>query len=139
MTRFPCSPYSAYHHGTVLRPESQTVAERRLDAGRAALIGDEIEVARRIRIAKVDGGRQEASIDGQRRRHETGRAAGALGMADHRLDRRSRNALGVPAEHLADASRFDGVVDESGRAVVADVADLLQPPPRAVDRRRDRP
>ena len=72
----------------------------------------------------IVGGRKPRSMR-ERRRHDAGRAARALWMADHRFHRRSRHLLGALAEHFAHAPRFDGVVDERRRAVVVDVADLL--------------
>ena len=67
---------------------------------RAAVVGDEVQVARRIRIVQVDRRRQEPARHRQRGGHDAGRAAGALRMADHRLDRRSGEPIGVRAEHL---------------------------------------
>ena len=103
---------------------------RQLHSAASALRGPSeirnvVEVALGIGIDLIDRRRQEAAIDRQRRRHDARCAARALRMADHRLHRRSRHALGVIAEHLADGSRFDGVVQERRRAVIADVADLL--------------
>jgi hypothetical protein len=49
--------------------------------------------------------------DERERRGDDGGAARPLGMADHRLGRRSRHAVGEPSEHLPDAPRLDGVVE----------------------------
>src|SRR4051812_30598346 len=70
----PNSPYCSNDDRAVLGSKPQAVAESRVDLGCASLVRDEIEIACRIGSAEVDGGRQEAAIDSERRRHDAGRA-----------------------------------------------------------------
>src|SRR5215470_14857074 len=46
----------------VLRAESETVAERGVDLGGTSGVRNEVEIALRILIAEVDGGRKESAI-----------------------------------------------------------------------------
>src|SRR5215472_5684466 len=122
----------------VLRSEPEAVAHRRADVGPAPFVGNEIEIARRIGLAMVDGRRQKAARHRERARDDAGGAAGALRMTDHRLDRRPRDAIRVRAEELPDAARFDGVVEHGRRAVEVDVADVLERMPGPLERQRHR-
>ena len=83
------------------------------------------------------GGRKPR-IDRERGRDDAGRAARALRMADHRLHRRSREPIGVRAEHLTHRPGFDRVVQHRRRAVIADVPDRFEWAARSLDRQRDR-
>src|SRR5205085_1335107 len=72
--------------GGVLRPDSEAVAQRRLDLRRTWLIGNEVHVAGGIRIVEVDCRRQDPALQRQRGRCYASGAARTLRMADHRLD-----------------------------------------------------
>ena len=115
-------------------PNPRQLQSAAADAAVSALPRDEVHVARRIRVDQVGGRRQEPARQGQRGRDDAGRAAGALRMADHRLGRGARHALGQRAEHRARALRLDGVVELRRRAVVVDVADLVERAVRPIDR-----
>ena len=108
-----------------IRSPRQLQSAASMSAG-ARRVRNEIHVARRIRIVEVDRRRQQAVRHRQRGRGHAGRAARALRMADHRLRRRSRHAIGVAAEDAADAPRLDAIVQLRRRAVIVDVADLLR-------------
>src|SRR5688572_1635483 len=73
------------HHGAVLRPESEAVAQ---GGGRRRGTADprqQIQLTVRIGFIEVDGGRQESIRERERRGDDSGRTAGALGVTDHRL------------------------------------------------------
>src|SRR5262249_11854117 len=95
-TRSPS--HASHHNGTVLRSEAETVAERGIDFGDAAGIRDEVEIARRVRRAEIDRGRQQPAIDRQSGGHDAGCAAGTLRVADHRLHRRSGDPIRMATE-----------------------------------------
>src|SRR5688572_29225003 len=122
------------HDGAVLRAEAEAIAERRVDLDAAADVGDEVEIALRIGIAVIDRRRQEAVAQRQRRGDDAGGAARALRVADHRLGRRTGHAIGQRPKEPPHAARLDRVVEHGRRAVIVDVADLLERVSRAVDR-----
>ncbi len=113
------------HERAVLRAEPDAVAEGVLDGGRASLVRHVVEVAGRVGAIEVDRRRQEAVAHGEQRRRHPGRAAGALRMADHGLDRRARQAVCGPPEGAAHGQGLDAVVQLRRGAVVRDVADRL--------------
>src|SRR5436309_14466867 len=103
ITRLPDLLCSTNDDRAVLGAEPKTVAQRGLDLGGAALIRNDVEIARRIGIVLIDGRREESARQRQRGGPDTCGGARALGMADHRLHRRARQAVGVIAEDLAHA------------------------------------
>src|ERR1700694_3417625 len=95
----PSDSCAAYDDRAVLRSEAQAIAQRGLHLGSAALVGDDVEIARRIRVALIDRRREESARQGERRGDDAGRAARALRMANHRLHRRPGKPLGMSAEY----------------------------------------
>src|SRR5204863_2358631 len=83
------SPDSPEYECAVLRSESEAVAERRIDLAAAAAVGNDVQIAVGIRLPMVDGRRQHAAGERERGSGNPRRAARALGVADHRLHRRS--------------------------------------------------
>src|SRR5687767_1313201 len=57
---------SPKHEGAVLRPETETVAQRRADVRGAGDVRDEIHLTGRIGIIQVDGWRQKPAHHRQR-------------------------------------------------------------------------
>src|SRR5262249_1445526 len=70
----------------VLRAKAEAIAQRSFERRGTAFIRHEVQIARRIRVALVDGRRQKAAPQGENRCNETRGAARALGMADHGFD-----------------------------------------------------
>ena len=68
---------------------------------------------------------------------DTGGAARALRMTDHRLRGRSGHRVRVAAEDAPDALRLDAIVQLRRGAVVVDVADLFRTPVGAAERGLD--
>src|SRR5262249_58711256 len=89
--------------GAVLGTEAETVAERRLDLGLAPAIGYHVEVAPPIRLALIDGRRQESARERQRRGDDACRARRALRTPGHRCHRRPGAPPGRAAEPLPHA------------------------------------
>src|SRR4051812_5920185 len=102
----------------ILGAEPEAVAQRGVDLRLARLPRDEIHVAGGVGIVEIDRGWQDAVGDRQGRCRNSGGAARALGMADHRFDGRARHTIGVRAEHAAHAARLDRVVQLRGGTVV---------------------
>src|SRR6266540_4039454 len=97
--------HSANDQRAVLRAEAETVvAQRCLDFRRSSLVGNDVQIARRIGFALIDGRWQEATRDRERGGHDAGRAAGTLRMADHRLHRRPGEPVGLAPEQLTDTA-----------------------------------
>ena len=88
-------------------------------------VRDVVEVAVGIGIALIDRRRQEAAVDRQRGRRRRRRRRSRPADGRSSTSPTTGSALGVIAEHLAHAPRFDGVVQQRRGAVVVDVADLL--------------
>ena len=130
------SPRAPEHERAVLRSEAEAVAQRRIDLRRPGpTLGRKSRSQAGSGSVEVDRRRQEAAIERQGRRHDAGRAAGALRMSDHRLGRRAGSRSASGAERAPRAARLDRVVQLRGRAVVVHVADLVERAARLRHRR----
>src|SRR5262245_20236990 len=96
-------------------------------------VGEKVEVTSRILVREIDRRRQVAARECQRRGDDAGGAAGTLRMSDHRFGGRTRHMVRSFAEDLSSAARFDHVIQLRRRAVVVDVADLLEWTARALE------
>ena len=117
-----------------LEPKPRQLQSAACDACGPAPRGDEIEIAGRIGLRQVDGRRQQAAIDRERRRREAAAPLAPCGcptidLVDEPGDRRRARA-----EQTLHARDLDRVVQLRRGAVVVHVPDLLERPTRSVDR-----
>ena len=108
------------------------------EAGRAR-VGDVVEVALGVGRVEVDRRRQEPVAHPEQGRRDAGRAAGALRVADHRLDRGAGDPSRRAAEGEPGGARLDAVVQLGRGAVVREVVDRLGREPRLAERERHGP
>src|SRR5438309_7100889 len=88
----PLAHHSPQHQRGILRSEGDAVANGMLDILLAACLGSIVKITFRIRFFQIDGRRDLAVLHGDNRRRDTRGAAGALGMANLRLEGRHWNA-----------------------------------------------
>ena len=86
------------NQGGVLRSERYAVADRMFDLCGPARFGYVVQIALRIRLLQIDGGRYLAMMHGDKRSRDAGRAACALRMSYLRLQARHRSAIGCVAQ-----------------------------------------
>src|SRR5918911_1471784 len=117
----------------VLRAEGDAVAQRRVYAGLAALVGDIIKVTFGVGRFEVDGRRYKVITHRHQRSDDAGCARRALRVADHRLGRAGRDLSRPITEGHTHGCRFGLVVDAGRRAVQVQVINLVHRQPRAFD------
>ena len=86
-----------------------------------------VQVALGVGGELVDRRRHAARFERLDGRHRAQRAGGAEQMADHRLHRADRNAIGVLAQRQLERFGLGRVVERRAGAVRADVVDLVGP------------
>src|SRR5690606_22279642 len=91
-------------HGAVGAAETEGIGNRHVDLHVPRLVGAVIQVAFRILVEDVDGGRRLLVVDRQGGEHGLDAAGGAQQVAGHGLGGVDHQLLGVVAE-----SQFQGV------------------------------
>src|SRR5262249_31142471 len=92
-----------------------------LDLEFSRLTGNVIEIALGVGLVDIDGGRRDGVAHREQGRGNPGRAASALRVADHALQRRAGDPVRVAVERELDGAGLDPVVQLRGRAVVMNV------------------
>ena len=95
------------------------------DGDFAGAVGDVIEVAVRVGMGVVDGGRQDTGPEREGQGDGFDGAGGADEVADHRFDGGEGQAAGVFAEHSFDGLCLHDVVEARAGAVGVDVIDIV--------------
>ncbi len=139
-------PFVGFQDGMKVRPAESEGA----DAGPPGLVGVGMEPGTRpgadlerpvgqvgpwVGRLDTDGRREDLVMERQRSIDQPGQARGALGMADHRLDRADRDRTGRRARLAIDARDrvdLDNVADRRAGPVGLDVADGRRPDARLV-------
>src|ERR1700690_3733924 len=87
-----------YYERGVLRSESHAVTDGVLDLSFAPDVGHVVEIALGVGDVEVDGGGNLAMLHRDQGCGQAGRAAGALGMSDLRLESGHRNPARVSSQ-----------------------------------------
>ena len=105
--------------------EAQAVAQSVLHLHLTAHIRHIVQIALRVGLLVVDGGRRELVAEGQCGEHGLDAACAAQQMAGHALGADDGDVLGVVAEDGVDSGSLAAVVHVGAGAVGVDVVDLL--------------
>ena len=95
-----------------------------LDLSLTIDVGDVIQIALGVGDVEVNGWRNFSVLHGDEGCSQAGRAAGALGMPDLRLQSGHRNTTRVLAESEFQSPGFDPVIHFGGGAVKIHVVDV---------------
>src|SRR5437879_2748610 len=87
-------------------------------------MGSVVEIAIRIGKFNVESGRNFAVLHGNQSSGDAGRATGALGMSNLRLQGRHRHLVGVLAEREFERTSLNAVIQLGGSAVQVDVVNV---------------
>src|SRR5579875_2573662 len=106
------------HERRVMAAESEGVGDGHLDARGTCLVGHVVQVAFWVRMIEVDGGRDDAMLDGQNAGRGLHRPRSPEEMGMHGLGRADRQPMGMRTEHLLDGLGL-GYVTQPGRGTVS--------------------
>ena len=100
----------AEHEAGIVPAKAQTVAERVFHLHGAAGVGNVIQVAFRVGLLVVDGGRRKLVAQRQRGEHGFHAACTAQQVAGHALGRNDGDVPGMGTEHRMDGGGLAAVV-----------------------------
>src|SRR5271170_734373 len=112
------------NQGRVFRSESHAIADRMLDLSFAIDVGHVIQIALGVGDVEVNGWGNLAVVHGDEGCSQAGRAAGALGVSDLRLESGHRNSTRVLAESELQSTGFYAVIHFGGGAVQIHVVNV---------------
>src|SRR5262249_7783918 len=117
--------HTAENHRGVLGTKSDTVRQCVTDHSLAWRGWAVIEITFRISELEVQSRGDEILLEGKDDRADTGRAAGALRMTDHRLCRTHRNPIRTLLETPPDGTRLDLVIQLSRGSMKIYIVDVV--------------
>ena len=105
----------------VMPTETERIAHRHVDLSRHADIRRVVQIAFRVLIFQVDGGRHEVVLHRHDGEHGFDRPRRAHEMPGYRLSRTDRDRVGGFAKRALERQRFTLVVERRARAVGVDL------------------
>ena len=117
---------AAEHHRGVLSPEAEGVDQGRPHLGAAGDGGHVVQVALRVGVLQVDGGRDNALVDGEHGRQGRQGAGAPQQVPHHGLGRADGHTVGMLPQGPLDGQRLGHVVQGGAGAVGDDVVHLLR-------------